>query len=152
MPGNIIQAERGVVHQQRPRGSHRELGGDMAGRQLTRYELEIMDVVWRLGEATVSEVCAELSRPLAYTTVMTTLGVLERKKGVLARTKRGRAFVYRPLVQRDDVSRDLLNSLRDVLFGGSLPSMVLNLVADESFSKSDIQELKAALRHVERKK
>lgn len=124
----------------------------MAGRQLTRYELEIMDVVWRLGEATVSDVCAELSRPLAYTTVMTTLGILERKKGVLGRTKRGRAYVYRPLVQRDEVSRDLLNSLRDVLFGGSLPSMVLNLVADESFSKSDIQELKAALNRVERKK
>jgi BlaI family penicillinase repressor len=152
MPGNIIQAERGVVHGRRSRGSHSELGGDMAGRQLTRYELEIMDVVWRLGEATVSDVCAELSRPLAYTTVMTTLGVLERKKGVLGRTKRGRAYVYRPLVQRDEVSRDLLNSLRDVLFGGSLPSMVLNLVADESFSKSDIQELKAALNRVERKK
>ncbi len=54
----------------------------MPGRHLTRYELEIMDVVWRLGEVTVHDVCANLSRPLAYTTVMTTLGVLERKKGV----------------------------------------------------------------------
>ena len=83
---------------------------------------------------------------------MTTLGVLERKKGVLDRTKSGRAYVYRPLVQREEVSRDLLNSMRDVLFGGSLPSMLLNLVADESFTKADIQELKAALRRVERKK
>ena len=124
----------------------------MAARQLTRYELEIMDIVWRLGEVTVNDVCGALSRPLAYTTVMTTLGVLEAKKGVLERTKRGRAFVYRPLVSRDDVSRSLINDLRDVLFGGSLPSLVLNLMADESVSKADVQALKAALRRVERKK
>ena len=70
----------------------------MVARQLTRYELEIMDVVWRLGEVTVHDVCANLARPLAYTTVMTSLSLLERKKKVLGRTKRGRAFVYRPLV------------------------------------------------------
>jgi predicted transcriptional regulator len=111
-----------------------------------------MDVVWRLGEGTVHDVCNNLSRPLAYTTVMTTLGILEAKKGVLERTKRGRAFVYRPLVSRDDVSRSLLKEFRDILFGGSLPSMVLNLMSDESVSKADIQALKAALRRVERKK
>ena len=124
----------------------------MTARQLTRYELEIMDVVWRLGEATVHDVCAALHRPLAYTTVMTTLGVLEGKKHVLERSKNGRAYVYRPLVSREQVSRDLLRDLRDVLFGGSLPSLVLNLVADESISKSDVQELKSALSRVERKK
>ncbi|HEY4311412.1 MAG TPA: BlaI/MecI/CopY family transcriptional regulator [Pirellulales bacterium] len=124
----------------------------MAGRQLTRYELEIMDVVWRLGEVTVHDVCANLSRPLAYTTVMTTLGVLERKKKVLDRTKRGRAYVYKPLVSRDEVSRDLLKDLRDVIFGGSMPSLVLNLVNDDSVSKADIQALKEALRRVEQKK
>jgi predicted transcriptional regulator len=124
----------------------------MAGRQLTRYELEIMDVVWRLGEVTVHDVCANLSRPLAYTAVMTTLGVLERKKKVLDRTKRGRAYVYKPLVSRDEVSRDLLKDLRDVIFGGSMPSLVLNLVNDDSVSKADIQALKEALRRVEQKK
>ncbi|HVU86169.1 MAG TPA: BlaI/MecI/CopY family transcriptional regulator [Pirellulales bacterium] len=124
----------------------------MAGRQLTRYELEIMDVVWRLGEVTVHDVCANLSRPLAYTTVMTSLGILERKKGVLDRSKRGRAFVYRPRVSREEVSRDLLRDLRDVLFGGSLPSLVLNLMADESVSQEDIQALKDSLRDLEPKK
>ena len=120
-----------------------------AGRQLTHYELEIMDVVWRLGEVTVHDVCRALSRPLAYTTVMTTLGILESKKGVLERSKRGWAYVYRPSVSRDQVSRDLLRDLRDVLFAGSLPSLVLNLVADESVSKSDVQALQEALRRME---
>lgn len=111
-----------------------------------------MDVVWRLGEVTVHDVCANLSRPLAYTTVMTSLGILERKKGVLDRSKRGRAFVYRPRVSREEVSRDLLRDLRDVLFGGSLPSLVLNLMADESVSQEDIQALKDSLRDLEPKK
>src|SRR5689334_5989047 len=70
----------------------------MDSPRLTRYELEIMDVVWKAGEATVQDVCDGLKRTLAYTTVMTTLTLLESKKKVLERTKRGRAFVYRPLV------------------------------------------------------
>lgn len=124
----------------------------MAARQLTRYELEIMDVVWRLGEVTVHDVCANLSRPLAYTTVMTSLSLLERKKKVLGRTKRGRAFVYHPLVSREKVSRDLLGGLRDVLFAGSLPSMVLNLISDESVSEADLEALQDALSKLEQKK
>jgi predicted transcriptional regulator len=124
----------------------------MAARQLTRYELEIMDVVWRLGEVTVHDVCANLSRPLAYTTVMTSLSLLERKKKVLGRTKRGRAFVYHPLVSREKVSRDLLGDLRDVLFAGSLPSMVLNLISDESVSDADLEALQDALSKLEQKK
>jgi BlaI family penicillinase repressor len=124
----------------------------MAARQLTRYELEIMDVVWRLGEVTVHDVCANLSRPLAYTTVMTSLSLLERKKKVLGRTKRGRAFVYHPLVSREKVSRDLLGDLRDVLFAGSLPSMVLNLISDESVSEADLEALQDALSKLEQQK
>src|SRR5262249_52918903 len=124
----------------------------MAGKQLTRYELEIMDVVWRLGEATVHDVCAHLSRPLAYTTVMTTLANLERKKSVLESTKRGRAFVYRPRVSREDVSRDLLRDVRELLFDGSLRSLMLNLIADDSISKADIEALQKALRELDGQK
>ena len=64
--------------------------------RLTRYELELMDVLWSRGEGTVQDVCDALHRPLAYTTVMTTLRLLEDKKKVLQRVKRGRAYVYRP--------------------------------------------------------
>lgn len=117
--------------------------------RLTRYELEIMDVVWRLGEGTVQDVCDGLARPLAYTTVMTTLSLLERRKKVLKRSKRGRAFVYRPIVTREDVSRSLLGDLQQVLFGDSLPALVLNLVTDGRLSPADVQALKAALERVE---
>ena len=110
-----------------------------------------MDIVWRLGQATVSDVCRALSRPLAYTTVMTTLNVLEAKKGVLERTKQRPSFRL-SADSDEEVSRNMINEMRDVLFAGSLPSLVLNLMSDESVSKEDIQALKAALQRVERDK
>lgn len=117
--------------------------------RLTRCELELMDVLWQKGEATVQEVCDELTRPLAYTTVMTTLGLLHSKKKVLKRIKRGRAHVYQPIVSRDEISRAVLTDLRDVLFGDQLPTLVLSLIEDGKFSHEDVQALKAAIRKVE---
>jgi BlaI family transcriptional regulator, penicillinase repressor len=118
--------------------------------RLTRYELELMDVLWRRGEGTVQEVCDELERPLAYTTVMTTLGLLHSKKKVLKRVKRGRAHVYQATVSRDQVSRAVIRDLQDVLFSGRLPSLMLGLLEDGKFSDDDVKALKAALRKVEK--
>jgi len=108
-----------------------------------------MDVLWRRGEGTVQDVCDELPRPLAYTTVMTTLRLLHSKKKVLKRTKRGRAHVYRPAVSRDEVSRTVLAELQDVLFRDHLSGLVLGLLEDGKFTEDDIQALKMALKKVE---
>ena len=121
----------------------------MTAPRLTRCELEIMDVVWARGRATVQEVRDGLSRPLAYTTVMTTLSLLERHKGVLERAKRGRAYVYTPLVTREEVSRGMLAELRDVLFGGSTASLMLNILSQETIPSADFDVLKAALAKLE---
>lgn len=123
----------------------------MPSHRLTKYEMEIMDVIWRRGPSTVQEVCDGLSRELAYTTVMTTLRLLEQKKRVLLRTKKGRAFVYEAVVSRDQVSRDLLNDFREVLFGKSLPSLMLNLLEEGQLSDDDVAALKAALERLEKK-
>jgi predicted transcriptional regulator len=64
-----------------------------------RLEAEVMDIIWHQGDCSVNEVCAKLSRPLAYTTVMTTLDRLF-KKGILDRRKLDRAFVYAARVSR----------------------------------------------------
>jgi predicted transcriptional regulator len=117
--------------------------------RLTRYELELMDVLWELGEGTVQDVCDRLERPLAYTTVMTTLTLLSTKKRTLDRHKRGRAFIYRPSVSREEVSRSMISDLRDVLFGKQLPTLVLNLLSEESVSESDLAALRAALEKLE---
>jgi predicted transcriptional regulator len=68
--------------------------------RLTRYELELMNVLWTIGEGTVQDVCDNLTRELAYTTVMTTLNLLATRKNVLSRTKDGQSrrcfHVHRP--------------------------------------------------------
>ena len=121
----------------------------MKSPRLTRYELELMDVLWQRGEGTVQVVCDELERPLAYTTVMTTLRLLHSKKKVLKRIKRGRAHVYQPTVSRDEVSRSVIRDLQDVLFGDRLPTLMLGLLEDGKFSPDDVKALKSALKKVE---
>ena len=121
----------------------------MADCHLTKCELEVMDVVWKLGEATVHDVVDNLKRPLAYTTVMTTLKILYEKRQVVAKSKRGRAFVYVPTVSREEVGQHLAGELTETLFGGSVKSLVLSLLGSESMSPGDISELKAAIRSLE---
>ena len=121
----------------------------MEGFKLTRYELELMDVLWKLGEGTVQDVQSHLERELAYTSVMTTLSLLESKKKVLERVKVGRAFVYRPLVTREDVQHSVVEDLRGVLFGRDVSALVLNLLSGETMSRNDVKAIRAALRQVE---
>ena len=121
----------------------------MAENRLTRYELELMDVLWTLEQGTVQDVCDRLVRNLAYTTVMTTLNLLATRKNVLSREKQGRAYVYRPIVTCDDVCRSVLSDLKAVLFGNQLSSLVLNLMADNEANETDAEILRDALRRLE---
>ncbi len=119
--------------------------------RLTVYELELMDTLWEIGEGTVQDVCDALKKDLAYTTVMTSLKILHSRKGVLKREKQGRAFVYRPAVSREQMSKTVLDELKPVLFRKSLPSLMLNLLSRESLADEDIDALKKALAKVEKK-
>jgi len=69
-----------------------------------------MEILWARGESSVREVIQKLERPLAYTTVMTTLDRLF-KKGLLTRHKSDRAFVYSPRFSRSEYDRARANSL-----------------------------------------
>ena len=110
-----------------------------------------MNVLWEIGEGTVQDVCGNLERDLAYTTVMTTLNLLVVKKKVLKREKHGRAFIYFTLVSREDISRSVLLDLKDILFGSRLPSLVLNLMAESDMTSHDAAVLKDAIEKLERK-
>lgn len=80
-----------------------------------------MEIVWSRGESTVREVVAQLARPLAYTTVMTTLDRLY-KKNLLERRKLERAFRYSPRFSRDEWERKRADELLAGFLGGSQPS------------------------------
>ena len=109
---------------------------------LTEVELEIMHVVWELGDATVKQVHDVLSarRPVAYTTVMTMLGLLA-KKGHLKREESGKAFVYRPAHTKGRVVSRMLDDFVARVFHGSARPLVLALLKDRKISKRDLEEI-----------
>jgi predicted transcriptional regulator len=109
---------------------------------LTDAELRLMTVLWEKGSATVSEVVEGLPAdvPLAYSTVLTTLRVLE-KKGYLHHVKEGRAFVYRPVVGRDQARDSATTQLIRRFFGGSPELLMLNLVERRKLSPKHLRQL-----------
>jgi predicted transcriptional regulator len=121
----------------------------METSQLTRCEAEVMEVVWTRKAATVQDVVDSIRRPLAYTTVMTTLKILEDKGFVERGEKRIRAYVYRPIVSRESVRRHMARDLAERLFGGSVKSLVLSLVHTEQITSHDLAELRAAIESLE---
>ncbi|MDA1015412.1 MAG: BlaI/MecI/CopY family transcriptional regulator [Planctomycetota bacterium] len=121
----------------------------MPKHQLTRCELDVMEIVWKRHRVTVQEVVDELDRPLAYTTVMTTLNTLDAKGAVRRCGKVVRAFLYEPIVLKEDVRRAMSDDLTGSLYGGSVKSLVLSLLGCDSMSNEDIDELKAAIQSLE---
>ena len=117
----------------------------MRPTSLTPCEAEAMNVVWSRGAVTVQDVVDAIERPLAYTTVMTTLKILEDKGFVARGEKRGRAFVYRPIVSSESASNSTVNELADRFFDGSVKSMVLSLIKTRQITSSELDELRAAI-------
>jgi len=104
-----------------------------------------MNVVWQRGAVTVPDVLDALPRPLAYTTVMTTMKILENKGFVARGGKRGRAYVYRAQVSSESASSHTATELANRFFDGSIASMVLSLIKARQISPEDMAELRAAI-------
>ena len=110
---------------------------------LTEGELPLMQVLWEKGRATVGDVVAALPAdpPLAYSTVLTTLRILE-SKGYLRHTKEGRAFVYEPIVVQEEASRKALDYIVNRFFGGSCEMLVVNLLKEETLGRAELRRIK----------
>ena len=119
----------------------------MLGRKkslnLTEGELPLMQVLWEKRRATVGDVVVSLSAdpPLAYSTVLTTLRILE-SKGYVRHTKEGRAFVYEPVVVQEEASRKALDTLVNRFFGGSCELLVVNLLKEETIGRAELRRIK----------
>jgi BlaI family transcriptional regulator, penicillinase repressor len=102
---------------------------------LTPQELAIMKVVWRLDKATVRDVYEALrdTRPVAYTTVMTMMKILE-DKGYLKKTLVDRAHVYRPAQRRQQVVGAMLRDFLDRVFDGAPDALLLHLAKDSKLT------------------
>ena len=99
---------------------------------LTRQELQIMKVVWERGAATVKEVCDAMSQKkvTAYTTILTLMGILE-EKGALVHTRSGRAYVYKPLLSRQQATRNQVHDVLTRFFDGDPEKFIENVILNE---------------------
>tara|TARA_B100000745_G_C20071813_1_gene365903 strand:- start:429 stop:809 length:381 start_codon:yes stop_codon:yes gene_type:complete len=121
----------------------------VAFKKLHRLDLEIMKVIWELGQATVSEVLDTINRKLAYTTVATTMKHLEQK-GFLTYTVDGRTFVYQPLIQEAEVSQSMLSDLLERFFDNSVERLVNTLLETEHIDSVELDLLQQLInRHKE---
>jgi BlaI family penicillinase repressor len=114
---------------------------------LARAETEVMRILWAKGAATVHDVVEELERPLAYTTVLTMLRVLEQKGYVSHEPspEGGRAHVYRPTVTQAGARKSHLQDLVDRLFGGKADLLMVGLLRDERWSRAELRQLRAEI-------
>jgi BlaI family transcriptional regulator, penicillinase repressor len=123
MPDNVINEE---MHS--PRRSLLELAP---------LELDCMNTLWPLGEATVREIRDRLAprRARAYTTIMTIMDRLAHK-GVVERRKAGRAWVYRPRLSAEEARAHALAQVVENFFGGSRENLLAQLAAGDTQTAS----------------
>jgi BlaI family transcriptional regulator, penicillinase repressor len=123
----------------------------MAKIKITRFELELMERLWKLGTASVREIqesLPEKNRP-AYTTVQTMIYRLEEKKALRRVKKIGNAHVFEPLITRKAVYRRLIDDLLE-LFGGSAAPVMAHLVESGKLSLAEVRAAEEVLARQEK--
>jgi len=113
---------------------------------LTDGELRLMRVLWDRGAATVGQVVEEIEGPHkpAYNTVLTLLRILERK-GYVRHEKAGRAFVFSPVIDRNQARRRAVSHLLSRFFDGSPELLVLNLIEQEQIDQDELRRVRTLI-------
>lgn len=115
--------------------------------QLTRGEEEIMQIVWQLGNASVSEVIRLTREPRPkYTTVATFLKILETK-GFLRHVPEGKRLRYFPVVPREEYAHGAMSTMLTNYFGGSLAQLVSFFARNEKLSTAETEEILDIMRN-----
>jgi len=118
--------------------------------KLGETELEVLNIVWDLGSANVSDVRERIleNRDIAYTTVMTVMRKLA-DKGYLSFTEDGKSYVYSPEIPARKVRGSLLRDLITRVFQGSHQELVRTLVAEEDLTGEQVAELRRLIENLE---
>ncbi|MGB6934743.1 MAG: BlaI/MecI/CopY family transcriptional regulator [Acidobacteriaceae bacterium] len=113
---------------------------------LTEAELRLMKILWARGESTVADLVTATNEEvqLAYTSVLTTIRVLE-KKGYVVHRQEGRAFLYSPRVAERDASRSEIRNVLHRFFGGSRERLLLSLLGDGEITTKELKAVKEAI-------
>ena len=119
-------------------------------RSLTKAELRIMQVLWKLRHGTVADVVAAVPKPpLAYTTVLTMLRILEQK-GAVKRELDGRAHVYFPAFEQDDAASTAIGDVVKSFFSNSKTALAMRLISESKPDKEELKNIREMLAQYEK--
>src|ERR1700678_3871518 len=115
--------------------------------RLSWRERQIMDVLYREGQATVAEVLAGLPDPPGYSAVRALLRILE-EKGHVKHQEEGARYVYQPCVSQKAASHSALKRILSTFFGGSLDHAVAALLeaSDKKLSETELNKLQEIIK------
>ena len=117
----------------------------------TDAELNILQVLWKTGAATVKQVQQKLGGDTGYTTVLKFLQIMT-EKGLVRRDESERAHVYRATLSEDETQRQLVSGLLRRAFGGSTSRLVLQALASKKTSANDLAEIRRLIDKLSREK
>ena len=117
----------------------------------TDKELEIMKVIWQVGEVSAREIQRRLPGDPHYNSVSTIIRVLERKGHVVYRVE-GKTHLYRAGESKEKTRARLLRHLVEQVFSGSAASVVLNLVEAGDLTPKDLDDIRGRIARLDREK
>jgi predicted transcriptional regulator len=118
----------------------------MSDLRLTQRELDIMSVLWELGEATVNEVRDRVDPDLAYTSISTMIRMLEMKGYVSHKRGEGKAHVYFPVIDAEKAGESALGRVLDKIYGGSPIKLLAHLVDQRKLSEKELSRMRDLLK------
>lgn len=118
----------------------------------TEAELEILQVLWKKGPATVREINEQLSekRDVGYTTTLKLMQIMY-SKNLLQRREEGRTHIYKAIIKESDIQKELTDKFLETVFGGSAQKLVLQALGSNKPTSEELEEIKQLLNKLENK-
>jgi predicted transcriptional regulator len=117
----------------------------------TESELEILQILWHRGVATVREVHEELlkTKDAGYTTTLKLMQIMH-EKGLVRRDESMRTHVYQPAVNKEKTQKHLLEKMIDSLFGGSSTQLVLQALGENKTTPEELEQIQTLLNNLKK--
>jgi BlaI family transcriptional regulator, penicillinase repressor len=119
---------------------------------LTKRELDIMGVLWELGEARVTEVRDRVDPDLAYTSISSMIRTLEMKGYVSHRRGEGKTHVYFPVIEPEKAGASALGRVLDKIYGGSPIKLLAHLIDQHKVSDKELARMRDLLKRAKKRR
>jgi predicted transcriptional regulator len=124
----------------------------LSDHHLTQRELDIMSVLWELGEATVTEIRDRVDPELAYTSISSMVRTLELKRYVSHRRGEGKTHIYFPVIDSETAGESALGRVLDKVYGGSPIKLLAHLMERHRLSDKELARMRELLKRPAKRK